>query len=135
VSWVLDTNVLSALMRSEPAAAAHLLAATPAVVSVPQPVLAEIHYGLGRLPRSKRRLELERRLELLLGSLARAEWTDEVSHAFGATKATLERRGQRIDDFDLAIAAHALAHHAVLATANVRHFERVPGLRFEDWSR
>jgi tRNA(fMet)-specific endonuclease VapC len=122
-------------MRSEAAAAAHLLAATPTAVLVPQPVLGEIRYGLARLKGSRRRDELERRLALLLGSLARSEWSDAVSQAFGEAKASLERRGERLEDFDLAIAAHALASDAVLATANVRHFERVPRLRFEDWSR
>ena len=41
----------------------------------------------------------------------------------------------RISAFDLKIAAITLANHATLLTRNARDFERVPGLRFEDWSR
>jgi tRNA(fMet)-specific endonuclease VapC len=52
----------------------------------------------------------------------------------GRIKATLERRGTRIEDFDAAIAAHALALDATLVTANVDHMIRVPGLIVEDWS-
>ena len=63
-----------------------------------------------------------------------AEWTDEVSQMFGRIKATLERRGTQTEDFDAAIAAHALALDATLVTANVNHMIRVPGLRVEDWS-
>jgi tRNA(fMet)-specific endonuclease VapC len=66
--------------------------------------------------------------------LLRAPWTDTVSEHFGAVKAALERKGRRIEDFDAAIAAHALAAGAVLVTADRDHLERVPGLRVEDWS-
>lgn len=53
---------------------------------------------------------------------------------YGRIKATLERRGSPIEDFDAAIAAHALALGATLVTANLDHMTRVPGLRVEDWS-
>jgi tRNA(fMet)-specific endonuclease VapC len=45
-----------------------------------------------------------------------------------------ERRGQRIGDFDAAIAAHALAVDGVVVTRNVRHFSRIRGLSVEDWT-
>lgn len=63
-----------------------------------------------------------------------AVWTESVSEQFGFAKATLERRGQRIDDLDAAVAAHALASDAVLVTANLKHLLRVPGLVVEDWT-
>ena len=53
--------------------------------------------------------------------------TDAVSQSFGSIKATLERRGTRIEDVDAAIAAHALALDATLVTANVDHMIRVQG--------
>ena len=46
---------------------------------------------------------------------------------------SLLRTGQRIEDFDAAIAAHALATDAVLVTATLDDMVRVPGLRVEDW--
>jgi tRNA(fMet)-specific endonuclease VapC len=78
---------------------------------------------------------LEARFDLICSELPRAEWTDAVSHAYGRIKATLERRGTRIEDFDAAIAAHALAIGATLVTANLDHMTRVPGLQIEDWDR
>lgn len=135
MSHVLDTNVVSALARSDPRAVRRLLALPPSQVFVPHPVVAEIRYGLERLPRSRRRTALEHRCEELFAALLRVEWTDEVSRSFGAIKADLERAGARLDDFDIAIAAHALALGAVLATANTRHLGRVPGLQLEDWTK
>jgi tRNA(fMet)-specific endonuclease VapC len=135
VIYVLDTNAVSALMKGSEAVVDRLAARTPAEVAIPQPVLAEIAFGIERLPRSKRRTSLQARFELLCAELLRAQWTDAVSQAFGRIKATLERRGTRIEDFDAAIAAHALALEATLVTADVDRMIRVPGLRVEDWSR
>jgi len=132
--FVLDTTALSALMRSEPAVVRRLLRVEPTEVWVPQPVVAEVRYGLDRLPRSRRKAALELRATELLSALSRAPWTDEVSARFGAIKADLEHRGVRIEDFDVAIAAHAVSLDAVLVTRNVRHLARVHDLRVEDWS-
>lgn len=50
---------------------------------------------------------------------------------FGSIKASLQLRGQLIDDFDTLIAATALQYDLTLLTNNVRHFERIDGLRIE----
>ena len=133
--YVLDTNAVSALMKADPEVVARLAATAPPDVAIPQPVLAEIAFGLERLPRSKRRTALQSRFDLVCAEVPRAQWTDEVSQMFGRIKAMLERRGTRIEDFDAAIAAHSLAFDATLVTANRDHMERIPDLRVEDWSR
>ena len=131
---LLDTNTVSALMRGDEGAKSRLLTHRRTEVSIPQPVVAEIEYGLARLPASRRRTRLIERWRVVSRELLRAEWTDEVSEAFGRVKAVLEREGRPIDDFDLAIAAHAIAHNATLITSNLSHFERITGLAIEDWS-
>jgi tRNA(fMet)-specific endonuclease VapC len=132
---VLDTNAVSALMKGEPQFLERLKQSSKTEVSVPQPVLAEIAYGIERLPASKRKESLQERFDLVRAEFPRASWSDEVSECFGRIKATLERQGKRIEDFDAAIAAHALATGAVLVTANLDDMARVPGLKVEDWSK
>jgi predicted nucleic acid-binding protein len=102
-------------------------------VMLPQPVIAEIAYGIARLPKSRRRQLLEGRFETIAGTFERIEWTDLVSDAFGRIKASLERKGLRIEDFDAAIAAHALANDGTLVTGNVKHMAGILDLRLEDW--
>jgi len=135
VKYVLDTNAVSLLMKGDASVIAHLKRVGRGDVCIPQPVLAEIAYGIQRLPKSKRREMLARRFGLVRGEIARAVWTDAVSEAFGGIKAALERRGERIEDFDAAVAAHAVAAGCILVTANLKHMTRVPGLDVEDWSR
>jgi len=135
VRYVLDTNAVSALMKGEPRIVERLRAASRGDVALPQPVIAEIAYGIERLPPSRRRDALQERFDLVRTELARAPWTDAVSEHFGVVKAALERQGQRLEDFDAAIAAHALAEEAVLVTANLDHMVRIPGLTIEDWAK
>ncbi|HEY1534794.1 MAG TPA: PIN domain-containing protein [Polyangiaceae bacterium] len=130
----MDTNAVSALMKGDPNVLERLRRVAPADVSMPQPVVAEIAYGIQRLPRSKRREALASRFELLKSEIQRALWSDEVSTEFGSIKAALERKGTRIEDFDAAVAAHAASGGAVLVTADLKHMARVPGLDIEDWS-
>ncbi|MGB5219327.1 MAG: PIN domain-containing protein [Smithella sp.] len=48
--------------------------------------------------------------------------------------AALESGGNRLDDFDLAIAATALANNLILVTNNTDHFSRIDGLRIVNWT-
>ncbi len=58
-----------------------------------------------------------------------------VGDHYGEIRADLQRRGLPIGNNDLWIAAHARAEDWVLVTNNEREFERVPGLRVENWVR
>jgi tRNA(fMet)-specific endonuclease VapC len=121
-------------MKGHEAFMGRLASHAPADVAIPQPVIAELAYGIERLPRSRRRTALQARFDLICSEIPRAQWTDDVSHAYGRIKSTLERKGTRIEDFDAAIAAHAVALGAILVTTNAGHMRRVPGVRLEDWT-
>lgn len=133
--YVLDTNTVSALMNGNERVLDRLQDVPRHEVWVPQPAWAEVAFGIDRLPSSKRKTALEERRVLVRTATQCAEWTDEVTLAFGRIKATLEKRGEPIEDFDAAIAAHALAGDAVLVTADAKHMPRIPGLIIEDWSK
>lgn len=133
MKYVLDTNTVSFLMRGDTSVTSRLERSLRTDVLLPQPVVAEIEYGLARLPRSQRKKRLRQRFSVLLGEILRAEWTDAVSVAFGEIKASLESRVVRLEDLDVAIAAHALAYPAILVTDNISQMSRIQGLRVENW--
>jgi len=133
VKYVLDTNTLSFAMAGDPSVCEHLLSNSQTDVLLPQPVIAEIEYGLARLPKSKKKERLLARFSVFLDEMHRVPWTDEVSRAFGLAKANLERRGVRLEDFDVAVAAHALALSATLVTDNLDHMRRIPNLQVDNW--
>lgn len=133
MKYVLDTNIVSLAMAGDPAVLERMFSLPRTDVLVPQPVIAEIEYGIARLPESERRRRLAERLQRFVENASDIPWTSGVSRAFGVTKADLEARGQRIEDFDVAIAAHALALEAVMVSDNTAHLGRIRGLRLENW--
>ena len=52
---------------------------------------------------------------------------------FAAVAASLARRGESIGTFDTLIAAHALSLGLTFVTNNSKHFDRVAGLKTENW--
>ena len=133
MKYILDTNTVSFVMRGDANVSRRLTSHDRTEVFLPQPVVAEIEYGLARLPRSARKKRLVERFEMVCDEIQRLIWTDDVSRFFGATKADLEKRGLRLEDFDVATAAHALALDATLVSDNVAHMERIRALRLENW--
>ena len=95
-------------------------------------VKAELFYGAYR---SNQREKVLAVLERFLAPLAVAPLGDAEALALAQICAALESRGQPIGCADMVIAATALAHGAILVTANTREFHRVAGLRIEDWTK
>ena len=93
---------------------------------------AEVLYGL-ELKKSAR---LGALYDALLKERLRVLPVDSgVAKHFASLKAWARVNGRSPSDFDLLIAATARTHGLKLATLNIRHFERFPGLTIEDWSR
>ena len=70
-----------------------------------------------------------------LSRFQRVTVTDAVADRFGRLKAELRRQSVQVAPFDLMIASIALEHGCVLVTGNTRHFNRIEGLRIENWIR
>ncbi len=132
--YVLDTTAFSAAMKQDPELFSLMARHRPGdIVTVP-PVMAEIAYGVHRLDSSSRKYQvLTSERDRLLFIISILPWTSEASGHFGKIKADLERKGKRIDDFDIAIAAIALAHDCGVITANLGHFSRVKKLNCRSW--
>jgi len=55
--------------------------------------------------------------------------------AFALEKARLRKLGQPLPDFDLLIGATAIYHDMTLVTNNTKHFQRLGGIKLEDWKK
>ena len=124
---ILDTNVLSELMRTEPEPAVlRWLDVQPAQsIWITTITLFECRLGLALLPLGKRRSALEAAFaELLSQDLENRVLPFDVAAAEQAASlaATRQRAGKSVDIRDTQIAGIAQARRATLATRNVRHF-------------
>jgi tRNA(fMet)-specific endonuclease VapC len=130
--YCFDTDVLSALLRpAPPLSLVRRLARTDASEQCTTSItLGELLYGAARIGSD----ELADRIaEIVPAAHAVLPFDETAARTFARLKATLERAGAPLAEPDFRIAAIALARDLTLVTGNVRHFERVPQLRVENW--
>lgn len=129
MAWLFDTDALSELWKPRPARAY-----LDWVAQVHQDdqctsagVVGELFRGAYRSPRREHFLDLiDRRL---LPRIRILPYDTTVAREYGRCRALLEAAGTVLAEADLQIAATALVHGLELVTGNLRHFEKVPGLR------
>jgi tRNA(fMet)-specific endonuclease VapC len=130
VKYLLDTDSVSYALRGQGQVGARIRGERPSDLCISAITLAELRYGAER--------KGSRRLHALIDTFAAAMEVapfDEVAAAeFGRLAGILADRGTPIGEFDVLIAAHAVALRCTLVTNNVRHFSRVPGLTVENWA-
>jgi tRNA(fMet)-specific endonuclease VapC len=128
--YLLDTNILSDLVREPQGVVARSIAAVgEAAVCTSVIVAAELRFGAAKrgLPR------LTQQVDAILNALEVLPLELPVDDVYAQLRCALERAGQPIGPNDLLIAAHALASECALVTANVGEFARVPGLQVINW--
>jgi hypothetical protein len=125
---ILDTDVLSALMRATPdeEVVAWLNRQPRTSIWITSVTVLEIQFGLQKLPLSRRRSLLTKSFEILLADKIgrRVAPFDAVAAEYSAgLMASRYRKGRPVELRDTMIAGIALATHASLATRNIPHFE------------
>lgn len=135
---ILDTNVLSALMRIAPEAQiVHWLDLQPAEsIWITAITVFETRLGLSLLPKGRRRQALELAFDRLLEEDLENRVLDfdrAAATEAAALAAARQRAGRTIDMRDTQIAGIALARRAALATRNVRHFQDLSVTVIDPW--
>ena len=132
--YLLDTNVVIALLKGRPTGVRERMRQTALEghrVAVSTVALYELWYGVARSER--RRENTERLRAFLSGAIEIVPFDEQDALMAGEIRASLERAGTPIGPYDLLIAAQAMRNGAILVTANVSEFSRVPDLAWQDW--
>lgn len=130
IQYLLDTNVISELIRNPAGKAAqHLKTIGDASIGISIVTAAEIRYGAAK----KRSPKLTERVEAILSKVPILPLELPADAEYGEIRSTLENAGKPIGPNDLFIAVHAKAIGATLVTANLTEFRRVNGLNVENW--
>jgi tRNA(fMet)-specific endonuclease VapC len=127
---MLDTNILSDLIRNPQGKAARRIAkAGEDNICTSIIVAAELRYGCEKSGSTK----LRKAVDDLLGEIAVLPFEAPADADYGAIRTQLESAGTPIGGNDLLIAAHARALGAIIVTANVGEFRRVRDVKVENW--
>ena len=129
MSFLLDTDILSAHLRGNAEVSTRLLQHT-GQLSISAVTLAELKTWLYRGNTPQRYRD---GLAMLIAEMAVLPVDDAVAERFGEVGARLLDAGTTVATPDLLIAATSLVHDLTLVTGNVRHFSAIPSLRIENW--
>jgi tRNA(fMet)-specific endonuclease VapC len=128
--YLLDTNFCIYVIKHRPPSARAVFNQHQGHLAVSAITQAELWHGAEKSADPARNLEV---VEDFCSRLAVLPYGDKAAAHYGSIRAALERRGTPIGVNDLHIAAHARSEGLVLVTNNQREFERVEGVRLENW--
>ncbi len=130
LKYMLDTNIVIYTIKNRPEQVRKIFKQHENRMCISAVTKGELIYGAERSSRPERNLI---DIEGLIARLEVAPFEDHASEHFGQLRAELYRIGQPIGPYDMMIAGHARAMGLILVTNNMKEFERVPGLRVENW--
>jgi len=130
LKYMLDTNIVIYTIKNRPRQVREAFKQHENQMCISAVTKGELIYGAERSSQPERNLA---DIEGLIARLEAAPFEDHAAEHFGQLRAELYRIGQPIGPYDMMIAGHARAMGLILVTNNMKEFERVPGLRLENW--
>jgi tRNA(fMet)-specific endonuclease VapC len=128
---MLDTNIVVYTIKNRPELVRETFKRHQGQMCISSVTLGELIYG------AERSAQPERNLADIEGLAARLEvspFGTEAAISFGQLRAELYSSGNPIGPYDMMIAGHARSLGLILVTNNVKEFDRVSGLRIENWT-
>jgi len=132
LKYMLDTNICIFTIKNKPHEVREAFNRYQGQLCISAITLMELIYG------AEKSAAPEKNLAVVEGFAARLDvlnYDQEAAAHSGQLRAELAKNGKPIGPYDQMIAGHARSQGLILVTNNLREFERVPGLRVEDWVR
>lgn len=131
IKLMLDTNILIYIIKHKPESVIkHFLQYKPQQIGISSIVYAEIMDGIYNSQQIERNLNA---FHALVDNLIMVDFNPKAAALYGEHKARLKKIGQLISDNDLLIGCHALALGLPLISNNIREYQRIDGLKLENW--
>ncbi|MHC1728753.1 MAG: type II toxin-antitoxin system VapC family toxin [Syntrophobacteraceae bacterium] len=129
--FMLDTNICIYIIKNRPAEIVRKVKQfSPSDLVISAITACELEYGASKSSNPEKNRQT---LVRFLAPFEICPFNERAAFHYGDIRAHLERGGKPIGAMDLLIAAHARSMSLTLVTNNLKEFERVPGLRAENW--
>ena len=131
LKYLLDTNIVIYAIKKRPPAVREASKRYDGQMSISSITWGELVYGAEKSAYTEKN---QKDIEGLASRLQVLPFEEQAATHFGQIRAELYRMGKPIGPYDMMIAGHARSKGLILVTNNVREFQRVPGLRIENWA-
>ena len=129
--YLLDICVISDFVKGEPNTLERLKSIPPSDVAISTITHMEIQYGLANIP--TRATKIRPILDGICQSVQLLTFGEPEAIAAAQIRHHLKTTGQPIGAYDVLIAATAIANDLITVTSNIKEFERIPGIKIENW--
>ncbi len=130
LKYLLDTNIVIYTMKNRPVEVRDAFNANEGRLAISSVTLMELLYGAEKSSDPARNTRI---IEAFTARLAVLDYDTTAAQHTGQIRADLAKAGQPVGPYDQMIAGHARSLGLILVNNNMREFERVPGLRSENW--
>ena len=130
LNYMLDTNIAIYVIKRKPIDVLAVFNRHAGHMCISSITVAELLHGVQKSQQPERNLE---QVEDFVSRLQTLDYGLKAAAHYGEIRAGLERKGKPIGVNDLHIAAHARSEGLTLVTNNQREFDRIEGLRVENW--
>jgi tRNA(fMet)-specific endonuclease VapC len=131
--YLLDTNICIYIRRERPQAIMERFKALPpSSTAISVITYGELVYGVRKSSDPHGAMRILEELRALIPIMPMAT---DVAETYGAIRSDLAAQGELIGNNDLWIAAHAKSLEVILVTNNEKEFQRVGGLKIENWAK
>jgi len=132
MDYLLDTNICIYIIKKKPINVFEKFKNfTVGDIGISSITLAELQYGIEKSSNAEKNRDA---LEKFLTPIEIIDYGYDATIEYGKIRAELEKKGVPIGPLDMLIASHAKSLDVILVTNNVREFERISGLRTENWT-
>ncbi len=130
MQYLLDTNTCIDVMQDHPNVVNRMSTLAPGDCVISTITSYELYTGIAKCASPDKE---QCKVDLLLRTVIELPFDQSAAREAGRIRGLLEAQGEMIGPYDILLAAHAMAAHLKLVTANINEFERVPGLTVENW--
>ncbi len=131
MKYMLDTNICIYLIKKKPTAVLKRFKTTNiSEIAISSITLSELFCGVSKSSKPEQNFMA---LTQFVAPLEILPFGSEAAQYYGDLRSRLEKQGTPIGSLDMLIAAHALSISSMLVTNHKREFDRVPGLKIENW--
>ena len=130
LKYMLDTNIANYVIKIRPMEVLEIFNRNVGRMCISSITLAELMHGVEKSAKPEHNLQ---QVEDFVSRLTVLEYGNKAAAHYGDMRAVLERKGTPIGVNDLHITGHARSEGLTLVTNNFKEFERVAGLRLENW--
>ena len=131
MKYMLDTNICIYIINKKPEATLkRFQSAANDDICISAITLAELEYGVKHSSDPAKNQQALIRFLILINILP---FDMDAATKYGEIREYLQKQGTPIGALDMLIASHAKAKDLILVTNNLKEFERVPGLKVENW--